>query len=171
MRNALENASDRLQRIIAPSIRYSQAAYESALQQQVQCDTRWLDLGCGHKVLPPWRFEEEQRLVSKCSLVVGLDPLFRAVKAHRTIVRRVQAEITRLPFLDQTFDLVTANMVVEHLANPATEFTEVHRVLRPGGIFVFHRPNVFGYTTGACPARPRKVEKQDHQGGRRTTGE
>ena len=33
----------------------------------------------------------------------------------------------------ETFDLVTANMVVEHLTQPVRQFSEIQRVLRPGG--------------------------------------
>jgi SAM-dependent methyltransferase len=43
-----------------------------------------------------------------------------------------------LPFADGSFDLVSANMVVEHVADPRRMLAEIHRVLRPGGAFAFH---------------------------------
>jgi SAM-dependent methyltransferase len=53
----------------------------------------------------------------------------------------VGADLTILPFRDAAFQVVTANMVLEHLADPLPVFSEVHRVLAPGGRFVFVTPN------------------------------
>jgi SAM-dependent methyltransferase len=38
-------------------------------------------------------------------------------------------------------------MVVEHLDKPEVQFQEVYRVLKPGGLFLFHTPNALGYLT------------------------
>ena len=46
-----------------------------------------------------------------------------------------------LPFADSSFDLITANMVMEHVKDPVRILSEVRRVLRPGGRFLFHTPN------------------------------
>lgn len=39
------------------------------------------------------------------------------------------------------FDAVVMNDVIEHMTNPLAEIREVHRVLRPGGLFILHTPN------------------------------
>ena len=54
----------------------------------------------------------------------------------------------RLPFADVSFDLVSANMVLEHLRDPARVFKEVARALAPGGAFVFVTPN--RVASGGC---------------------
>jgi SAM-dependent methyltransferase len=49
-------------------------------------------------------------------------------------------------------------MVVEHLDNPDTQFREVSRVLRPGGVFLFHTPNALGYFTMLARVVPRPIK-------------
>jgi SAM-dependent methyltransferase len=41
-----------------------------------------------------------------------------------------------LPFEEQTFDAVYCTAVFEHLASPPIAALEVHRVLKPGGVFL-----------------------------------
>lgn len=45
-----------------------------------------------------------------------------------------------LDFPDTTFDLVCAGFVIHLLDDPAASAAEVHRVLRPGGVFSFSTP-------------------------------
>lgn len=141
------NFYDSARKVIAPGLLHSQSLYESVLESHVDSGTRWLDLGCGHQVLPSWRLEQEKKLVSRCRSVVGLDYDSGSLQAHKTISERVRGSITDLPFASSHFDLVTANMVVEHLDNPDLQFREVYRVLKPGGLFIFHTPNALGYLT------------------------
>ncbi|MEP1125620.1 MAG: class I SAM-dependent methyltransferase [Ilumatobacter sp.] len=44
-----------------------------------------------------------------------------------------------------SFDVVVALHVVEHLDDPAAAIAEIHRILRPGGLWLFATPNP-GYT-------------------------
>jgi SAM-dependent methyltransferase len=48
-----------------------------------------------------------------------------------------------LPFRDGTFDTVLSDNVIEHLPPPIIprHFRETHRVLRPGGRYIFSTPN------------------------------
>lgn len=134
-----------LQRRITPELRYSQTVFEERLGEYVLNAERWLDLGCGHRLLPEWRGLQESRLVSKVPFVVGVDADFAAIRRHRSIRHRCTGDVARLPFRDASFDLITANMVVEHLSDPEAQFAEVSRVLAPGGTFVFHTPNAQSY--------------------------
>ena len=52
------------------------------------------------------------------------------------------ADLNRnLPFLDDTFDVVTSRTVIEHLFNPWAFFAEAYRVLRSGGEFIVTTSN------------------------------
>jgi SAM-dependent methyltransferase len=49
-------------------------------------------------------------------------------------------EITELPFEDDHFDLVAAFDVIEHVEDDARVFSELTRVLKPGGRLIFSVP-------------------------------
>jgi SAM-dependent methyltransferase len=137
----------RLRAVIVPKLRYAQDYYQRRLETALQPTTDWLDLGCGHRVLPEWLPEQEHALVAKCRSVTGIDYDMPSLQQHRSVTRRVRGDIGALPFRDGSFDLVTANMVVEHLQDPAGQFAEIRRVLRPGGTLLLHTPNALGYRT------------------------
>ena len=145
---------------IVPNLKYSQEIYEDVLLSVVRENINWLDLGCGHQLLPQWRFEQENALIGRAANIIGIDYDFPSLTKHRTISNVVQGKIDSLPFKDDYFDVATANMVVEHLDNPGIQFSEVNRVLKPGGIFIFHTPNEFGYFSRMRKALPKVLVKK-----------
>lgn len=147
MRETLFKAYWRVERTLCGDLRNAQEHYERMLEPLVADGASWLDLGCGHQVLPQWREQAETALVGRAGVVVGTDMERDALRAHRSITRTVCADGGALPFATGSFDLVTANMVLEHLPQPGDQFAEVARVLRPGGRFVFHTPNALGHPT------------------------
>jgi SAM-dependent methyltransferase len=55
----------------------------------------------------------------------------------------------RLPFMDDSFDVVYSNGVLHHTPDTAQAVSEVHRVLRPGGIarvMLYHRNSLYYWT-------------------------
>ncbi len=154
-RDHLYNIYSGLQVLIVPQLRYSQSLYEDVLDANVSSESDWLDIGCGHQLLPPWRLEQEKVLVERANLIIGLDYDFPSLTQHKTISHRVRGIADRLPFRDDSFSLITANMVVEHLDNPQIQFAEIHRVLKPGGRFIFHTPNEAGYFTAIRKRLPK----------------
>lgn len=147
----------KLHEVYAPEARFSQEVYADILEQYVSDRTIWLDLGCGHKLLPEWFGEREARLVAKVRHITGIDYDFPSLCAHSSIRELVRGDISSLPFRGSSFNLVTANMVVEHLADPAKTFTEVHRVLKPQGRFIFITPNSLGYITALTRLVPSSI--------------
>jgi SAM-dependent methyltransferase len=52
-----------------------------------------------------------------------------------------QGDATQLPLKDASFDVVTCQMVLMHLAQPLEALREMVRILRPGGLLVCVEPN------------------------------
>ena len=76
---------------------------------------------------------------------VGVEPWDKAritaarLAEHLSIpldIRKGRAE--DLPFDDESFDIVLATSVLEHVENLEASVSEVYRVLRPGGLFWFN---------------------------------
>jgi SAM-dependent methyltransferase len=152
---------DKLQGAIAPGLRNSQYAYRDKLGACLKPELRWLDLGCGHNLLPAWMpnaLEDERALAQRVRQVVGIDADFPNLRVHGSIRQRALGDIERLPFADASFGLVTANMVVEHVADPARLLAEVNRVLERNGTFLFHTPNYWGYTTVLANLFPDSIK-------------
>jgi len=141
-RRSLINAYYASLKFLCPGLRNSQYAYRQALQESVRPGIRWLDLGCGHQLFPDWMpdaLSAQRALVNRAAAVVGVDAV--DLRPHLVGLEKVAADIEQLPFSDETFSLITANMVVEHVKDPARLLHEVQRVLLPGGLFLFHTPN------------------------------
>jgi ubiquinone/menaquinone biosynthesis C-methylase UbiE len=76
---------------------------------------------------------------------IGLEPFPTALDTARKVsdYLGVQIEIVdgvaeAMPFEVDSFDLVTAASVIEHVKDVEKVFYEVGRVLKPGGVFWFH---------------------------------
>jgi SAM-dependent methyltransferase len=96
---------------------------------------RVLDAGCGRKS----RLEAYRGRIVE---LVGVDLDAEAGAENRALDRFIPADLgERLPFDDDSFDLVYANFVIEHLDSPATALREWRRVLRPDGDLILLTSN------------------------------
>lgn len=48
----------------------------------------------------------------------------------------------KLPYADNTFDIVTATEVIEHLEHYRETIREFYRILKPGGVCILSTPNI-----------------------------
>jgi len=117
-------------------------AYASLISEHLSPDTVWLDAGCGSRLLENDMDPLESWLTSHCKTIIGMDV---SVTSNRNISSLVNGSLYELPFVDNSFDLITCRMVVEHLAQPHRAFAESARCLRPGGALVVITPNLLNY--------------------------
>lgn len=96
-----------------------------------------LELGCGTGDM--WVGKEE--LVGKCGKLILSDfseGMLQKAKENLQEMEKIQfstIDIQDIPFEDNTFDVVIANMMLYHVPDMAKGLGEVRRVLKPGGRF------------------------------------
>ncbi|MCD6318890.1 class I SAM-dependent methyltransferase [Candidatus Aerophobetes bacterium] len=103
---------------------------------------RVLDVGCGKGFLV-----EALREISVNAY--GID-ISKYALTSSGLTYLVLGSAENLPFRDDSFDLVTALEVVEHLENPEKFFIEAKRILKPKGVLFI-----------TTPSHRNKIAKQD----------
>jgi len=132
------------EKAIVPGLTSSQYCYYDKLRSLVPGKV-WLDLGCGHQVFADWMTKEQSEVIRSSARVYGIDLDWAGLRAHPGISNKVFGDLSSLPFKADSMDVVSANMVAEHLAAPETILGEIYRVLKPNGAFIFHTPNYRGW--------------------------
>jgi ubiquinone/menaquinone biosynthesis C-methylase UbiE len=118
-----------------PGWRPATEIYEQLIRQYVRPGSRLLDLGCGRGGV----LEQLQDIEAQS---IGFDPDLDSLREHRLPeLTRATALADHLPLRNNCVDVIVCSWVFEHLPAPERVFAEVHRVLNPGGTFVFLTPN------------------------------
>ncbi|GEM_PF-1854362 len=138
---------------------HPQQTYFNCVRQCLDGNTRWLDVGCGRQIVPWWmprQAELESDLKSRAAMLVGVDPDLAALGDNHSCPVRVNADAVRLPFADGSFELVTSNMVFEHVEAPLASLGEIRRVLAPNGRLIVLTPNWLDIVTIAAWIVPNR---------------
>lgn len=113
-------------------------AYHRVIAGCLDGPTAVLDLGCGKGVLNPFAWHEHPE-----ARIVGIDPDPEASSNPNLSEFHLLREGEPWAVADERFDLVVCRYVLEHVADPDAFLTELRRVLKPGGRFVFLTPSRF----------------------------
>ena len=132
---------DRLTFLYDPVVRLTtrEAAFKAALllQARIQPGQRVLDLACGTATLTI-----AIKRAHPQATVIGIDGDPTILRQAQTKAQRACAEIQfdeglsyELPYAEESFDYVLSSLFFHHLTreNKLRTFTEVKRVLKPGG--------------------------------------
>ncbi len=99
---------------------------------------RTLDVGCGDGTLGA--------IVARyCDLVAGIEISTEACTiAHSRGIEVAQADVENyaFPFRPESFDLVVAGEIIEHMTDPDNLLCEIARVLKPNGHCILTTPNL-----------------------------
>ena len=127
------------------------------LDEALQAGAVALDAGCGRTT----RLRDYRDRITR---LVGVDTDEAAGRENPFLDEFVPADLDEsLPFDEDSFDLVYANFVVEHLKRPERSFAEWRRVLRPGGRLVLltsNRASPLMAAADRLPQRARLVIKR-----------
>jgi SAM-dependent methyltransferase len=159
VRRALFHFYWKLEQWLVPGLSSSQNAYYKQVAGLMSKSPVWLDVGCGHQVFADWMTREQDEVIGKSRHVFGIDLDWEGMRKHPSIHDKVMGNLAFLPFASGSFDVVSANMVAEHLDEPLQVLREVHRVLAPGGTFIFHTPNAKGWFVAAARMVPESAKK------------
>jgi SAM-dependent methyltransferase len=118
----------------------------------IRPDHHVLDLGAGAGIVVQMNFR------GKVRRVCGVDPDPR-VQSNPYLDEGRVAGGESIPYPDSSFDVVFADNVLEHLEAPARVFSEVHRVMRPGGVFLVKTPNRRHYMPVIAMATPHSFHQ------------
>lgn len=116
----------------------SLALYQEAVRENFSSSKKVLDIGCGHA-------DYFKDLYIGNQNITGLDPDKEALAKNNIIQNKVIGTIEKIPFPDSSMDLIICAFVLEHITNATQAISEIARILKPNGKFIFLTPNKNNY--------------------------
>jgi SAM-dependent methyltransferase len=105
--------------------------------RHIATGARILEIGAG----PP---NPTSAFLSSLGELHGVDP-GAEIRSNGALAQAHVIDGDAYPYGDATFDAAVSNYVVEHVADPVAHLSEVKRVLRSGGVYIFRTTNVIHY--------------------------
>ena len=133
LRNSVFSADydERAFNSLIPLQRYWQRTRHRIIMSFIDKDSEVLDIGCG-----------SSRIIQQLPGAVGLDILLKKLRYLRGRgIRLAKADISSLPFKDDSFSLVICSQVIEHVPQVPEIYSEISRVLQGGGILIIGTPD------------------------------
>ncbi len=127
--------------------------YQSMVDEAVLPAKDVIHLGCG----PLW-FGKVATVPLDGKTIYAVDPDEKML-ARNPAQHHICAYGESIPLPDGCADVVAADHLVEHLEKPEAVLSEAHRLLRPGGRFVFTAPNLLSYSGLATHWTPHWFHK------------
>jgi SAM-dependent methyltransferase len=121
------------------------------ISELVKGEVLWLDVGAGGN----WLIHHYEE--GESGLAIGTD-----VYLPRELKRRDRFLLAKgegMPFPDETFDLISAHWVVEHLREPEAFLREAFRLLRPGGRLFIRTTNLLSPLTTVARYLPERFKR------------
>jgi SAM-dependent methyltransferase len=127
-----------------------------------------LDVGCGRGAglqNDPVTYRRElRRLRGRCQCVIGIDVDPAAAENPGLDEFHLLPPAHGWPIENESIDIIVSDFVLEHVDHPHLFFSEVMRVLKPGGFFCARTSNRLGYVGLAASLVPnhRHVQVLQH---------
>jgi len=122
-------------------------------------DAAVLDIGCGTGRYFPFFAS----LGARCQVGVDIgEKLLAVCRRRNATVHLARSDAARLPFADQSFDIVLSMGLIEHFRDPAPILAEFTRLVRNGGILVLETPNALNLVFSLYKIIHRKELAWEH---------
>lgn len=120
------------------TIHEQQRLWQTILNEVPKTTAKVLDVGCGKAWVA-------QHLAPKGYEIFSMDistvnPIKAIKKYPFSNHHGVVADVYNLPFLPNTFDVIIASEIIEHVPNPKTFMEALWTVLKPGGVLIITTP-------------------------------
>jgi len=122
--------------------------FERDVASRLRPEHTLLDAGCGRTAPILAKY------VGRAQRLIGIDLVeFRdiapGIEVHNCDLAHIDLE-------DASVDIVMSRSVMEHVQDPERVYSEIHRVLRPGGHFIFLTPNLWDYASLIAKVVPNR---------------
>jgi len=115
--------------------------FESIIKCYLKSSCTLLDAGCGRHA------EFLVKYKDKVKRAIGVDLVEFDPGVKNIGLELLQSDLMNIELKDGSVDLIISRSVMEHLEKPLPVFTTLHRILRPGGRFIFLTPNLGDYVS------------------------
>jgi ubiquinone/menaquinone biosynthesis C-methylase UbiE len=108
-----------------------------------------LDGGCGRTAPVLVKFR------GKAARLIGVDLVDFTTEVEG--VELMKGDLSTIPLPDESVDVIMARSVMEHVTDPLAVYTELARVVRPGGRFIFLTANLWDYAALIAKSIPNRL--------------
>jgi ubiquinone/menaquinone biosynthesis C-methylase UbiE len=134
--------SEKIQSRLFGKVIHPYKIYERKILAKLNADSVLLDAGCGRTAPVLSKF------VGKAKRLLGVELVEFDPKTVPAGVELIQANLAKVSQVgDASVDLVISRSVLEHIKEIEPVYREMHRILKPGGGFIFLVPNFGDYVS------------------------
>jgi ubiquinone/menaquinone biosynthesis C-methylase UbiE len=113
--------------------------FEEEVKQYLRPGDTLLDAGCGRTAPVLQKFKGRARRL------IGVDRV--EYPEQQDGLELYRCDLSTTPLDDACVDIAMARSVMEHIGDPESVYREMHRVLKPGGYFLFLTANFWDYAS------------------------
>ena len=113
--------------------------FENEVQRRLTPEHTLLDAGCGRGAPVLLKF------AGCAKKLIGVDLV--DFESGISGVELIRSDLGHMKIETASVDIAMSRSVMEHIADPLQVYTEVSRVLKPGGYFIFLTPNLWDYAS------------------------
>ncbi|MHB1428616.1 MAG: class I SAM-dependent methyltransferase [Rhodocyclaceae bacterium] len=113
--------------------------FETKVQTLLLPEYTLLDAGCGRTAPVLSKYK------NKAHRLIGVDLVDFTTQLED--IQLIKGDLGSINLPNGSVDLIMARSVMEHVVDPAAVYGEMHRLLKPGGYFVFLTANLWDYAS------------------------